>query len=152
MNDPKTLKPGFHPSAPAPGKPAIPAVRPAAPGSDPTRGGSSAPGRPAPTFNPTRPVNSSPGRPAVPAKPSSGAAGPSGKVRHDERGNAVWEFIAQTSRIFVGATSRLLKKLDAPELKVEDTHDGELRIMPDKPKTGGGYDPYNQATKPTKRK
>jgi hypothetical protein len=24
--------------------------------------------------------------------------------------------------------------------------------MPDKPKTGGGYDPYNQATKPTKRK
>jgi len=98
-------------------------------------------------------MSSSPGRPAAPAKPSPGAAaGPSGKVRHDERGNAVWEFIAQTSRIFVGATSRLLKKLDAPELKVEDTHDGELRIMPDKPKTGGGYDPYNQATKPTKRK
>ncbi len=144
MNDPKTLKPGFHPGTPEPGKPAAPAVRPAAPGSHAAR--------PAPAFNPTRPVSSSPGRPGVPAKPSPAgaapAAGPSGKVRHDERGNAVWEFIAQTSRIFVGATSRLLKKLDAPELKVEDTHDGELRIMPDSPKTGGGYDPYNQVTKP----
>jgi hypothetical protein len=151
MNDPKTVKPGFHPGAPpAPGKPAAPAVRPAAPGSSATRPAAAASSRPAPAFNPTRPVSSSPGRPALPGKPSVATpeARPSGKVRHDERGNAVWEFIAQTSRIFVGATSRLLKKLDAPELKVEDKQDEELRIMPDTPKTGGGYDPYNQATKP----
>jgi hypothetical protein len=139
MNDPKSIKPGFPPGAPAPGKPAVPAARPAAPGSNPTRSASAASARPpGPALNPTRPAGSAP------------AARPSGKVRHDERGNAVWEFIAQTSRICVEATSRLLKKLEAPELKVEDTHDGELRIMPDHPKTGGGYDPYNQATKPSK--
>ena len=66
---------------------------------------------------------------------------------HDDRGNAVWEFIAQTSRICIEATSRLLKKLDTPELKIEDAQDEELRIMPE-PTKGAGYDPYNQATKP----
>jgi len=70
-------------------------------------------------------------------------------VVHDDRGNAVWEFIAQTSRICIEATSRLLKKLETPELKIEDTQDKELRVMPEPTKGGGaGYDPYNQATKP----
>jgi hypothetical protein len=143
MNDPKSLKPGLHPGAPAPGKPAVPAARPSAPAFNPTRHTGSTPARPpAPAAKPARPVTPAPGASAPGARPS-------GKVRHDERGNAVWEFIAQTSRVCIEATSRLMKKLEAPELKVEDTHDGELRIMPDA-KTGGGYDPYNQATKPPK--
>jgi len=84
----------------------------------------------------------------VPAgKPAS--AGRSGRVVHDERGNAVWDFLATTSRIALEATSRLLKKLEAPELKIEDSKDEELRIMPE-PGSGSGYDPYNQATKPSK--
>src|SRR5271169_3288966 len=141
MNDPKSLKPGFHPGAPAPGKATVPTGRPPAPVSNPTRPASSAPARPAvPAPRPVRP-------PTPPPRAADPAARPSGKVRHDERGNAVWEFIAQTSRICIEATSRLLKKLDAPELKVEDKQDEELRIMPE-PRTGGGYDPYNQATKP----
>jgi hypothetical protein len=95
-------------------------------------------------------------KPAVPAagsgtvpagKPAS--AGRSGRVVHDERGNAVWDFLATTSRIALEATSRLLKKLEAPELKIEDSKDEELRIMPE-PGSGSGYDPYNQATKPSK--
>src|SRR2546430_7824007 len=53
------------------------------------------------------------------ARPS--AAGSSGKVVHDDRGHAVWQWVKQTSRIAIESTSRLLRKLEAPDLKVEDT-------------------------------
>ena len=46
--------------------------------------------------------------------------------------------------------SRLLRKLEMPELKVEDAKDEELRIAPE-PGSGAGYDPYNQAVKPPKK-
>jgi hypothetical protein len=103
-----------------------------------------------------RPVPGPAPKPAAPAvaPPASPAGKPSsperrGRVVHDERGNAVWDFLATTSRIALEATSRLLKKLEAPELKIEDSQDEELRIMPE-PGSGTGYDPYNQATKPSK--
>lgn len=83
------------------------------------------------------------------ARPS--AAGSSGKVVHDDRGHAVWQWVKQTSRIAIESTSRLLRKLEAPDLKVEDTRDERLRVMPD-PSAGGGYDPYNQTIKPPKSK
>ena len=108
-----------------------------------------------------------PGAAATPARSSAGvppvtraaaaaarpAAAPppresSGKVVHDERGNAVWDWLKQTSRIAIESTSRLLRRLETPELKVEDTKDEELRLLPDdKTCAGGGYDPYNQANK-----
>jgi hypothetical protein len=106
-----------------------------------------------------RPGAPAPAKPAVPAAaPGAGAAAKpgapgrsgSGRVVHDERGNAVWDFLATTSRIALEATSRLLKKLEAPELKIEDSKDEELRIMPEPGSGGSGYDPYNQATKPSK--
>jgi|ERR1700726_362685 hypothetical protein len=80
-------------------------------------------------------------RAGVPAA-AQPAAGPTGGV-------AVWDWLKNTGRQAIDSTSRLLKKLEAPELKVEQTHDEELRIMPDAG-PGGGYDPYNQATKPRK--
>jgi len=71
-----------------------------------------------------------------------------GKVVHDERGNAVWDWVKQTSRNAIESTTRMLRKLEAPELKVEQTHEEELRIQPDNGQcSGGGYDPYNQPTK-----
>ena len=73
-------------------------------------------------------------------------SGPSGRVRHDERGNAVWDWLKDTARNAIDSTSRLLRKLEAPELKVEDKKDEELRILPDRD-AGGGYDPYNQSTR-----
>jgi hypothetical protein len=99
----------------------------------------------APAPKPAAPAAGSAAAPA--GKPGSPAR--SGRVVHDERGNAVWDFLATTSRIALEATSRLLKKLEAPELKIEDSKDEELRIMPE-PGSGSGYDPYNQATKPSK--
>jgi hypothetical protein len=72
---------------------------------------------------------------------------PSGRISHDDRGNAVWDWLKETGRNAVESTSRLLKKLELPQLEVEDKKDEELRIQPDRD-PGGGYDPYNQATKP----
>lgn len=90
------------------------------------------------------------GAPDKPADPPP-ATGASGRVVHDERGNAVWDFLKQTSRDAIEATSRLLRKLEPPpELKIEDTQDKELRIQSDQSE-GGGYDPYSkQAVRPRK--
>ncbi len=104
------------------------------------------PGRPA--AGPTDPVKSPPG--GTPRAPQPGAPHEpiaSGRVRHDDRGNAVWDWIKDTGRLALDSTSRLLKKLETPQLKVEGEEDEELRIQSDRD-PGGGYDPYNQSTKP----
>jgi hypothetical protein len=105
--------------------------------------------------------NSKPGsRPAggvPPGKPSPAAqkpqapaedayAGRSGRVVHDDRGNAVWDWMKDTARIAIDSTSRLLKKLEVPELKMEDTQNNPLSIEPDKRDAGGGYDPYGSSS------
>jgi len=68
-------------------------------------------------------------------------AGRSGRVVHDDRGNAVWDWIKDTTRSAIDSTSRLLKKLEVPELKMEDTQNNSLSIESDRD-AGGGYDPY----------
>ncbi len=74
-----------------------------------------------------------------PAKP--GAEKPAGRIVHDARGNAVWDWLKDTARIAVDSTSRLLKRLEVPELKIEETQTRELRLESDRD-LGGGYDPY----------
>ena len=90
-----------------------------------------------------------PATPAVSAK--SGPAQPqprTGKVVHDERGNAVWDWLKQTGCNAIDSTTRMLRRLETPELKVEEAHEEELRIQPDNGTcSGGGYDPYNQPIK-----
>ena len=74
------------------------------------------------------------------------SAGRTGRVVHDERGNAVWDWIKETSRIAIDSTSRLLKRLEVPELKVEDTQkNNELSLESDRD-AGGGYNPYGGST------
>ncbi len=82
------------------------------------------------------------GKPAAPDDPF---AGKSGRVVHDERGNAVWDWIKETSRIAIDSTSRLLKRLEVPELKMEDTQkSSELSLESDRD-AGGGYNPYGKS-------
>jgi hypothetical protein len=77
--------------------------------------------------------------------PAAGPARKSGRIVHDERGNAIWDWVKDTARIAVDSTSRLLRRLEVPELKMEDTHNEELRIESDRD-AGGGYDPYGGST------
>ena len=78
--------------------------------------------------------------------PKDEFAGKSGRIVHDERGNAVWDWIKETSRIAIDSTSRLLKRLEVPELKVEDTQkNNELSLEADRD-AGGGYNPYGGST------
>jgi hypothetical protein len=105
----------------------------------------------------TDPLHSKPGpRPGGggPAKPTSGTPSPAapsekaapqgsgGRVVHDSRGNAVLQWVKETAHAAVESTSTLLRRLEAPELKVEEHKpDNELRLEDDVDK-GGGYDPY----------
>jgi hypothetical protein len=86
-----------------------------------------------------------PEKPAA-SPPGTGSSAPgdktaSGRVVHDSRGNAVWQWVKDTGRHAIESTSALLKKLELPELKVRDSKDDELRLEDDVDE-GGGYDPY----------
>jgi hypothetical protein len=106
----------------------------------------SGPAAPRPTSAPARPAAGAARDSAKPGQAQPEAK--TGKVVYDERGNAVWDWFKQTSRNAIESTTRLLRKLEAPELEVEQTHEEELRIQPDSGTcSGGGYDPYNQPTK-----
>ena len=96
--------------------------------------------KPAPMGN--KPVATGQNSPAPPDQ----FAGKSGRVIHDERGNAVWDWLKETSRIAIDSTSRLLKRLEVPEMKVEDTQPNkELSVEADRD-SGGGYNPYGGST------
>ena len=87
-----------------------------------------------------------PGRADPKAAPSSagasaGSSTPSGRVAHDARGNAIWSWATDAGALALESTSRLLKKLEMPELEVEEKPQG-LSLEDRDP--GGGYDPYNR--------
>ena len=85
-----------------------------------------------------------PRRPAPPGEPEHNA----GRIVHDERGNAVWNWVKETGRFCVDSTSALLRKLDFGDLKVEGENDEGLRLEDRGRDEGGGYDPYNQKIPP----
>lgn len=87
-----------------------------------------------------------PGKPASSpsdaSKDPAAQQGSSGRVVHDSRGNAVWQWVKDTGRQAIESTSALLKKLEVPELKVEDQKDDDGLKLEDDVDPGGGYDPY----------
>ncbi len=77
------------------------------------------------------------------ATPKAQPERPAGRVVHDARGNAVWDWVKETGRVCIESTSAMLKRLEIPGLKMEGEKDSDLRLE-DERDPGGGYDPYNQ--------
>jgi hypothetical protein len=117
----------------------------------------------------SRPPKSPPGKPTHPAGPESKTPGTTvGRVVHDDRGNAVWEWGEDATRS--DSTSKVLRRLDVPDLEFEGQEDtarknrapGGGQSKPSQhnaPKAptrapivdaGGGYNPYN-LTVPVKK-
>ena len=93
------------------------------------------------------------------------SAKPSGRVRHDSGGRAVWEWAVDSGKHAIDSTSRLLKKLDISGLTLMGDGDGEAdkpakpaAEAKDAPVTGGkleieptgkgGFNPYDTRMPP----
>jgi hypothetical protein len=142
MSDPKFQRHGAAPAGSAPQPPRQTAPTPSAPRAAPQPAQSARPQTPAP-----RPPAVDPN---APRRPSSSG----GRVTHDERGNAVWEWVTTATRQAILSATSLLRKLDSSELSLEETpsEDEKLKLLPDK-RPGGGFNPYEQANqKPRGRK
>jgi hypothetical protein len=97
---------------------------------------------------------------------------PPGGVRHDARGNAVWQWATETARHAVASTSQLLRRLDVSSLSLQELEDDKQppkaasRTSPPAPtpapsgrgatakpaapvrKTQAGFNPYDGAAMP----
>jgi len=72
-------------------------------------------------------------------------AGPSGRVRHDERGMAVWDWAVATGEFATLSATRAMKKLQVADLKIDETvKKPALSLEKAGRDQGGGFDPYNQ--------
>jgi hypothetical protein len=90
-------------------------------------------------------------KPATPPKSSAqkpadlpGAGRPSGRVRHDERGMAVWDWAVATGEFATLSATRAMKKLSIDDLQIEESTPAKLTVAPQGRDVGGGGDPYNQ--------
>jgi hypothetical protein len=81
---------------------------------------------------------------AATVSPAAPRSGPSGRVRHDERGVAVWDWAVATGEFATLSQSAALKKLSIGDLEIQDHNPGDLRLEVSGRDIGGGGDPYNQ--------
>jgi len=80
-----------------------------------------------------------------------------GGVKHDARGNAVWQWATETARHAVASTSQLLRRLDVSSLSLEELQEDQHapKAPPTRPAGPGkaaappsrerGFDPYDGA-------
>jgi len=89
-----------------------------------------------------------PAPPAAPAAPASAKAPErtSGRVKFDERGQAVWEWQLQTGHFDRNASSQRVKTLTKTGLSLEDTQ----KVTGKTPNKGSGFNPYESAPRAPK--
>jgi hypothetical protein len=75
-----------------------------------------------------------------------------GGVRHDTRGNAVWQWASETARHAVASTSQLLRRLDASSLKLEELDENKAKQAGFNPYDGAGVARAPAAKKPGSKK
>jgi hypothetical protein len=70
---------------------------------------------------------------------------PAGRVRHDERGMAVWDWAVASGEFAALSATHMMKKLSIDDLKIEETQRAVRALaQPVGRDVGGGGDPYNQ--------
>jgi hypothetical protein len=75
--------------------------------------------------------------------PTKGASPQAGRIVHDSRGNAVWNWAQGGDASSTASTSKMLRKLDLGNLRMEDDAPAAEK-QPDAKKGGSGYGPgYN---------
>ena len=77
----------------------------------------------------------------MPANTMSRTTESGGRVRHDDRGNAVWDWSLDTGVFEALSSSALIRHLDVADLKMQGSPGVALRIA--EHDAGGGGDPYN---------
>src|SRR5690349_17378372 len=84
-------------------------------------------------------------RPKDPVKPAPApvSQGAVGRVRHDERGMAVWDWAAAAGETAALSATNVMRKLDVSGLSIEQTQ-RELKAMEPEVREATGSDPYNQ--------
>lgn len=83
-------------------------------------------------------------QPQKPAPAPTVSAGPVGRVRHDERGVAVWDWAAAVGETAALSATNVMRTLDVSGLSIEQTQSALKALKPDFADAGGGSDPYNQ--------
>lgn len=67
-----------------------------------------------------------------------------GRVKHDDRGNAIWEWAVSTGAMVVETSTQRMKKLDNPTLSLIDDSRPDGGPVKENPRgTVQGYSPYD---------
>jgi hypothetical protein len=89
-------------------------------------------------------ANSAPGNPGEPSSKKDGGDKSTGRVKFDERGNAVWEWQVATGAFGLEVTTQRLQKLEHPALSIADDAPTPFETVRANPLgTKKGYDPYD---------
>lgn len=78
-------------------------------------------------------------------RPTPRDRGPAGRVRHDERGMAVWDMAVASGEFAKLSATNIMRKLSIEDLAIEQTQRSMKAVVePGGRDAGGGGDPYNQ--------
>ena len=92
----------------------------------------------------TKPANAATGNPGEPASKKDAGEKSTGRVKFDERGNAVWEWQVATGAFGREVTTQRLQKLEHPALSIADDAPTPFETVRANPLgTKKGYDPYD---------
>ena len=88
--------------------------------------------------------NPAPSGPAGPSSKSAGGDKTTGRVKFDERGNAIWEWQVHTGAFGVEVSTQRLQKLEHPALSIAEDAPTPFETVRANPLgTKKGYDPYD---------